>query len=91
MAPEIQRNREAWFRVDDYGWNAVPINGKGWRLIGLYLAVLLVWTLVMFFMIERSATSIILYVIGDLIISAGLVVLIFQRTEGQWWWQRRRK
>lgn len=91
MTPTVSQDKEAWFRVDSYGWNAVPINGKGWRLIGLYVAALIVWSIVMLLLIERSAASILIYVIGDLVMSAFLVFLVFQRTEGQWWWQRRRK
>jgi len=91
MTSEAPNSKEAWFRVDAYGWNAVPINGKGWRLIGLYVAALIVWSVFMLFVIERSATSILIYVIGDMVVSAYLVFLVFQRTEGQWWWQRRRK
>ena len=69
----------------------MPINGKGWRLIGLYAAVLIVWSIVMLLLIERSPASIIVYVIGDHVDQRRSEnFLVFQRTEGQWWWQRRR-
>lgn len=81
----------AWFRVDTTGLNAVPTSGRGWAVIGIYLAVLVLWTVIIFLIVGPSPTSIIVYVIVDLVISAALVWLIFQRTEGEWWWQRRRK
>ena len=83
--------REPWFKVDDYGLNAVPVSGKGWAAIGIYVAFLAVWTAIIFLAVGASATSVLVYVAGCFVASAILVWLVFQRTEGEWWWQRRRK
>jgi len=83
--------REAWFKVDTAGLNAVPITGRGWALLGIYVAILVVWTAIIFLIVGASPTSIIVYVVVDLVVSGVLVWLVFQRTEGEWWWQRRKK
>jgi tryptophan-rich sensory protein len=80
---------EPWFRVEQSGWAAHPINWKGWAMIAAYMVVLIAWAVIVFVIMEPTGANIAGFLLVSLVVTGVLTVIAMKKTEGTWAWQRR--
>jgi hypothetical protein len=77
---------EFWFRPKTYGFGATPVSWEGWAVIAVYVAVIVVCTVVLLRR-KRSLHSWWPAVIAILIATGAMVWVAEAKTDGAWEWR----
>ena len=81
-------SNEVWFKVDQTGWAAYPVNAKGWLLVGGYFLALILFGLLILGVAITTPVGVPIFIIGSIIMTVALVIVAMSKTDGVWAWQR---
>jgi len=74
---------DKWFRPKRFGYGATPDNWKGWAFMVVYIAIVVVLSL----MLIHAGTAAWLVILAVLALTVAIMPLIKAKTDGEWRWR----
>ena len=75
--------RDKWFRPKRFGYGATPDNWKGWAFMVVYIAIVVVLSL----MLIHGGAAAWLVILAVLALTGAIIPLIKAKTDGEWRWR----
>jgi hypothetical protein len=76
-----------WFKPHEYGYGATPVTWEGWVLVGAYVAVLTLMTVLFIGSGRYDMSALGPYAALVLIASVALILIARWKTDGEWRWR----
>ncbi|RAZ89849.1 hypothetical protein DPM33_16850 [Mesorhizobium hawassense] len=74
---------DKWFRPKRFGYGATPDNWKGWAFMVVYIAIVVVLSLMLIH--EGAAAWLVVLIVAGL--TGAIIPLIKAKTDGEWRWR----
>jgi hypothetical protein len=76
-----------WFRPHGYGYGATPVTWQGWALVGIYVVIVGLLTVVLVRSGRNDVAVVAPFLAFVFVTTVALVLVARRKTEGAWGWR----